>query len=306
MQDDGAFAIRLVGLTKHFGGTRGVSRLDLDVEPGQVFGFLGPNGAGKSTTIRLLMDLYRPDYGHAEILGVEARQAAAIRRRVGYLPGELALFPQLTGRETLDRIARLRSGVDDRYRSALEERFAAQLDRPLRSLSKGNRQKVGLIGAFMHRPDLLVLDEPTSGLDPLLQRHFADLLEECVAHGATVFLSSHDLAEVQRLAARVAIIKDGRLVASDTVEALRARAPRTVELTFRSPVEAADFDGVPGCVLVAADDRRATFRVNGEVGPLFAAAVQHDLVDVEARSADLDDLFLDYYAEPAGAPTRVH
>ncbi|HWU22471.1 MAG TPA: ABC transporter ATP-binding protein [Nocardioides sp.] len=302
MTDAAPPAVRLVSLTKHFGHDRGVSRLDLDVEPRQVFGFLGPNGAGKSTTIRLMMGLYRPAFGRAEVLGVDASQvgpAAEVRRRVGYLPGDLALHPQLTGGETLDRIAGIRGGVDASYRAALVERFGAELARPIRALSKGNRQKIGLVAAFMHRPELLVLDEPTSGLDPLLQRQFAMLLEECVDDGATVFLSSHDLAEVQRLAHRVAIIRDGRIVADDTVEALRARAPRTVELTFRDRVEPAVFGAVPGAELTACSGRRATFRVSGEIGPLLAAALPLGIVDLEAHSADLDDLFLDYYTEEA-------
>ena len=216
--------MRLVSLTKVFGNARGISLVDLEVHASQVFGFLGPNGAGKSTTIRLMMGLYLPTAGRAQLFGLDAhRQGPDVRRRVGYLPGELALYPRLTGRETLDRIARMRGGVDPGFRSGLEERFGAELDRPVRTLSKGNRQKIGLIAAFMPDPELLVLDEPTSGLDPLLQREFAELLEESVARGRTVFLSSHDLAEVQRLAHRVAIIREGHLVALDTVEALRAR-----------------------------------------------------------------------------------
>jgi len=199
----------------------------------------------------------------------------------------------------------MRGGVDPGFRSGLEERFGAELDRPVRTLSKGNRQKIGLIAAFMPDPELLVLDEPTSGLDPLLQREFAELLEESVARGRTVFLSSHDLAEVQRLAHRVAIIREGHLVALDTVEALRARAPRTIELTFRDPIDPGSFGGMAGIDLVSASARRATFRVEGEVGPLFEAAVPFGLVDVSARSADLDELFLSYYAEPDGVPSHV-
>ena len=300
-----AVAVRLVSLTKHFGNQRGVSRLDLDVSPGQVFGFLGPNGAGKSTTIRLMMGLYRPDLGRAEILGVDAAHGAEARRRIGYLPGELALYPQLKGREILDRVARIRGGVDTRYRGDLVERFGAELDRPVRSLSKGNRQKIGLVAAFTHRPELLVLDEPTSGLDPLLQHEFARLLEECVEAGATVFLSSHDLAEVQRLAHQVAIIKEGRLVAVDTVEALRAKAPRTLEMVLHKPADVLAFDTVPGCELIALTrgGTHARFRVTGDVGPLLAATVPYEVADLAARSADLDDLFLDYYADHKGLGT---
>ena len=243
-----------------------------------------------------------PDLGaihHQDDHGAEAR------RRIGYLPGELALYPQLKGREILDRVARIRGGVDTRYRGDLVERFGAELDRPVRSLSKGNRQKIGLVAAFMHRPELLVLDEPTSGLDPLLQHEFARLLEECVEAGATVFLSSHDLAEVQRLAHQVAIIKEGRLVAVDTVEALRAKAPRTLEMVLHKPADVLAFDTVPGCELIALTrgGTHARFRVTGDVGPLLAATVPYEVADLAASSADLDDLFLDYYADHNGLGT---
>ena len=296
-----AAAIRTDGLTKVFGAARGISNVTLDVTAGQAFGFLGPNGAGKSTTIRLMMGLYLPTAGRAELFGLDAqRHGPQQRRRVGYLPGELALHPRLTGRETLDRTARMRGDVDPGLRARLERRFGAELDRPVRALSKGNRQKIGLIQAFMHDPELLVLDEPTSGLDPLLQKEFADLLEEFVARGRTVFLSSHDLDEVQRLAHQVAIIREGQLVASDTIEGLRRRAPRTVELTFRDPVDPAVFAGLPGVEVTSRSGHRLGFRVAGDVGALFEAAVPYGIVDVTARTANLDELFLSFYATTRG------
>jgi ABC-2 type transport system ATP-binding protein len=292
--------VRLVSLTKVFGETRGISNISLEVTAGQVFGFLGPNGAGKSTTIRLMMGLHLPTAGRAYLFDLDARQhGPQVRRRVGYLPGELALHQRLTGRETLDRIARMRGDHDDAIRVRLEQRFAAELDRPVRALSKGNRQKIGLIQAFMHDPELLVLDEPTSGLDPLLQKEFADLLEEYVDRGRTAFLSSHDLDEVQRLANRIAIIRKGELVASDTVEALRMRAPRTVELTFRSAVDPAAFANIPGVTVTSNDTYRVGFRVVGHMGALFEAAVRFGIADVSAQAASLDELFLDFYAEPS-------
>lgn len=294
--------VRLTGLAKTFGQLRAVDGVDLDVAAGQVFGFLGPNGAGKSTTIRMMMGLTRPTSGRVALFGLDVgRHGSAVRRRTGYLPGELRLYPRLTGRDLLDRICRLRGDVDPSRRAGMERRFGAQLDRPLHNLSKGNQQKVGLVLAFMADPDLLVLDEPTFGLDPLLQQEFSALLQESVDRGRTVFLSSHDLEEVQRLAHRVAIIREGRLVACDTVAALRGRAGRTVSLTFRAPVDPGAFSAVPGAVLQTADGTRATFRVSGEVGPLLQAAVPHQVVDVTARPADLDELFLDFYR--AGSPT---
>ena len=291
--------VRLVALTKSFGAARGVRDVSVEVPAGQVFGFLGPNGAGKSTTIRLMMGLYRPTSGRAELFGLDvSHHGPDVRRRTGYLAGELALYPRLTGRETLNRLARIRGGVDERLRGQLERRFEAQLDRPLRTLSTGNRQKIGLIQAFMHDPELLVLDEPTSGLDPLLQREFAQLLEESVARGRTVFLSSHDLDEVQRLAHHVAIIRDGELVASDTIDELRERAPRTVELTFRTPVDPADLTRVPGVQVTSSRGQRINCRMSGQIAPLLEAALPLGLVDVTAQAANLDELFLDYYATP--------
>jgi len=291
--------IRVQDLVKTFGTHRAVDGIDLDVASGQVFGFLGPNGAGKSTTIRMLLGLFQPTSGRAEIFGLDVRRNGTdIRRRVGYLPGELALYPKLTGRDYLDRIARIRGGSTPR-REALATRFGASLDRPVHTLSKGNRQKIGLVAAFMHDPELLVLDEPTSGLDPLLQREFAQLLEETIARGRTVFLSSHDLDEVQRLAHQVAIIRVGRIVVSDTVEALRSRSPRTIELTLRSTVEAAAFTGLPGVRVTAVEGPRVTFRVDGAadgVARLFEAAVPLGIEDVAARSANLDELFLSFYS----------
>jgi beta-exotoxin I transport system ATP-binding protein len=298
--------IEIDGLTRRFGTRRGITDVSLNVAPGEVFGFLGPNGAGKSTTIRLLLGLYRPTSGRMRVFGLDpTRSAAAIHRRVGYLPGELALFGRLTGREHLAHFARARGLSDLTFRDELVERFTAELDRPVHTLSKGNRQKIGLIQAFMHDPELLVLDEPTSGLDPLLQKEFADLLEESVARGRTVFLSSHDLDEVQRLAHQVAIIREGQLVASDTIEGLRRRAPRTVELTFREPVDAALFAALPGVEVTSRSGKRLGFRVSGDVGALFEAALPYGIVDVTARTANLDELFLSFYASTGGVAVDV-
>ena len=232
--DEPTPVVTVEGLTRRFGSQRGVTDVSFQVANAEVFGFLGPNGAGKSTTIRLLLGLYRPTSGRTRVFGLDPlTDSVEIHRRVGYLPGELALFPQLTGRQHLDRLGRMRAMTDLRYRDELVGRFSAELDRPVRTLSKGNRQKIGLVLAFMHRPALLVLDEPTSGLDPLLQDQFARLVRETVADGRTVFLSSHELDEVQRVVDRLAIIKDGRIVVTDTVDGLRRAAPRTVEFRLR-------------------------------------------------------------------------
>jgi len=290
--------IQTYGLSKAFGATVAVDRLDLRVEAGQVFGFLGPNGAGKTTTIRLLLDLHHPSSGSARVLGLDSRSdSVAIHARCGYLPGELELYPRMTGRRVLDWFARARGGVDAALREQLVERFEVELDRRVHELSKGNRQKLGIVLAFMHRPELLVLDEPTSGLDPLMQAEFHRLLHETVAEGRTVFLPSHELDEVQRIADRVAIIRAGRLVVTDTVKNLRRQAPQTMELRFKQPIAAAVFASLDGVQRVTSDGDRVTLQTTGELAPLLRLIAAHDPVDVVARHADLDELFLAYYRD---------
>jgi ABC-2 type transport system ATP-binding protein len=285
-------------LTKVFGVTVAVDGLDLRVEPGQVFGFLGPNGAGKTTTIRVLLDLHHPSSGGARVLGLDSvRDSVAIHARCGYLPGDLELYPRMTGQRVLDWFAGARGGVDAAFRSELVERFDVTLDRRVHKLSKGNRQKIGLVLAFMHRPELLVLDEPTSGLDPLMQGEFHRLLRETTAEGRTVFLSSHELDEVQRVADRVAIIKEGQLVVTDSVEALRRQAPKMIELHFRAPVAGAAFEGLDGVQRVTVDGNRVSLQAAGELAPLLRVIADHDPVDLLTRQADLDELFLTYYRD---------
>jgi ABC-2 type transport system ATP-binding protein len=294
-------AIETRGLTRSFGATLAIEGLDLSVDPGQVFGFLGPNGAGKTTTIRCLLDLCRPDSGTARVLGLDShRDCVAIHARCGYLPGEFEPYPRMTGRRLIEWFARARAGVDRRWREELAERFQVILDRPTHELSKGNRQKLGLVLAFMHRPELLVLDEPTSGLDPLMQDEFHRLLRETVADGGTVFLSSHELDEVQRVADRVAIIRQGKLVVADTVEALRRQAPQTIELRFDPPVPAEKFEQLSGVQRVAADGERVVLQVTGELAPLLRTIADYEPLDMVARHADLDELFLAYYRDENG------
>ena len=291
-------AVETFGLTKRYGSISAVSDLSLRIEPGQVFGFLGPNGAGKSTTIRMLMALQRPTEGRVSVLGFDAQaDSVAVHRRIGYLPGDLELFPRLNGRQHISWFARSR-GLDDRsLAERLVDRFQVVTDRPVRELSKGNRQKIGLVLAFMHRPELLVLDEPTSGLDPLMQREFENLLQETAADGRTVFLSSHELDEVQRSAHRIGIIREGRLVAEDTVEGLRRAAPRKMEIRFRRPVDQAELSSLRGVTVTAADGPRVTLDVTGEIGPVLRVIAGHDPVDLTSRPADLDELFLGFYRQ---------
>jgi ABC-2 type transport system ATP-binding protein len=288
------------GLTKDFGSGRGLFGLDLEIFQGEVFGFLGPNGAGKSTTLRLLLDLIRPTAGSARVLGLDTiRDSLAIRRRVGFLPGDLALYPKLTGRVVLDYLARLRGGVDPRVRDALVERFDAPVDRPVHELSTGNRQKLGLIQAFMHDPELLILDEPIAGLDPLVQQSFHALLGEVSAQGRTVFLSSHTLSEVERVTHRVAILRQGRVVVVDSLENLRKVAVERLEIEFAQPVEASEFTVLPDVTEATAVQRTVTVSFEGSADAVVKAAATHEVLAIRPREEDLEDIFLRYYrAEP--------
>jgi ABC-2 type transport system ATP-binding protein len=294
-------AIETTGLTKDYGSGRGLFDLDLEIEQGEVFGFLGPNGAGKSTTMRLLMALVRPTAGGAKILGSDTRtDAGAIHRRVGFLPGELALYPKLLGVEMLDYLAALRGGLDARVRDALAERFEAELGRPIRELSTGNRQKLGLIQAFMHEPELLILDEPITGLDPLVQHSFHELLVEVASRGVTVFLSSHSLSEVESVAQRVAILREGRLIVVDSVDNLRRAAVQRMEIVFGTPVDAREFRTLPGVREANAVDCRLTIAFEGSPDAVVKAASTHEVRAIRTHEDDLEEIFLRYYGSGSG------
>jgi ABC-2 type transport system ATP-binding protein len=292
-------AISTTELTKRYGSSRGIDRVDLEVHTGEVFGFLGPNGAGKTTTIRLLLDFHRATSGRATVLGLDShREHLEVHRRVGYVPGDLSLYGKMRGADLLAWFAKLRGGVPAGSVDALCERFAVEVDRPIASLSKGNRQKIGLVQAFMHEPDLLVLDEPTSGLDPLVQDEFHHLVREVAAEGRTVFLSSHSLDEVQHVADRVGVIRDGRLVATEVVEVLRDRAIREIDIHVAEPVTAEDFAGLPGVQdVVVADDGRVHLSATGELDALIKAVARFHVLDLLSQPADLDEIFLTYYRD---------
>jgi ABC-2 type transport system ATP-binding protein len=293
-------AIRTAGLTKRYGDRPALNGVDLEVARGDVFGFLGPNGAGKTTTIRLLLDLIRPTAGRAEVLGFDShRDSVAIRRRTGYLPGELALYGDLTGRETLTYLGSLRGGVEPGRIEELAERLGADLSRRVRELSAGNKQKIGLIQSLMHRPELLILDEPTNGLDPLVQQAFHELVLEAKIRGQTVFLSSHVLSEVERIADRVAIIRSGRLVQVDAVQAIKAKALRHLDFEFAAPAPAAAFIGLPGVRDVEIDGDHARISVEGSMDAVVKAAARFEVVSVVSREPNLEDAFLALYREEA-------
>ncbi len=295
--------ITLEKLTKSYGRSRGIIDVDLEVQRGEVFGFLGPNGAGKTTTIRTMLDLIRPTSGRAVVFGIESSaDPVAIHRRVGYIPGEFTLYDRLTGRQTLEYFANLRGGVDAGYQASLIERFELEAGKRFKEYSKGNKQKVGVIAALQHKPELLILDEPTSGLDPLVQQTFFATLRDAVADGATVFLSSHILSEVEKTCERVAIIRDGRIVKLGTVEGLRDLAHHQVEMRFAGAVPSDAFAQLPGVSDVVAEDHVLRLRVAGAITPVVRAAAQFELLDFVSREPSLEETFLaEYGREAVGA-----
>ncbi len=292
-------AIHTEKLTKHYGDVRALVDLDLDVHMGEVFGFLGPNGAGKTTMIRSILDLIHPNSGRAEILGMDSHEKAVeIREHIGYLPSELSMYPNLTGRDMVTYFSNLRDGVEMTYVDELAGRLQADLEKKVGDLSSGNRQKVGLILTFMSKPEVLIMDEPSTGLDPLVQREFQKMLREFAADGRGVFLSSHTLSEVQRVADRVGIIRNGHLVAVEKVEALRSKAIRQVDMHFTGPVAASTFEGVGGVRDLMISNSRATMSFDGQMDELLRVATSnHTLVDISTQEADLEEIFLEYYRE---------
>jgi len=291
-----ADVIHVEHLTKSYGKQRGVVDLTFTVPPGEVFGYLGPNGAGKTTTIRTMLDLIRPTSGSATVLGQDSvRGSIEIHRRTGYLPGEMALYDRMTGAEYLAHLAALRGGVEWAHVRELAERLDCDLSMRIRSLSHGNRRKVALIQAFMHRPELLILDEPTQGLDPLMQQEFNEMVEEVRRDGRTVFLSSHVMPEVERLCDRVAIIREGRLVAVEDVGDLKAREVRTLVIHFARPVAAEAFASLPGVREVTAQGDTLHLTVAGPLDTVVKAAALFEVVDLESHEPSLEDIFLHFY-----------
>ena len=293
--------IQTEGLRKYYGSRRGLENLNLEVREGEVFGFLGPNGAGKSTTIRILVDLIRASSGSASVLGVEPRAGGSgLRKRMGYLPGDFVVDGRQTGRDLLTHLGYLRGKVPSTRIGELADRLDLDLDIRIKSLSKGNRQKVGLVQAFMHEPELLVLDEPTSGLDPLLQQTFLAMVREATAGGQTVFMSSHVLSEVQQSADRIGIIRDGTLVAVEAVETLRDRAIRRVEIRFEAPVAPDAFIGLEGIRDVSVEGPVLRCRMAGRADGLIKAAARYTVESIVVEEPDLEELFLTYYQGARG------
>lgn len=289
-------AIETQGLAKRFRGNRALNGIDLAVEPGQVFGYLGPNGAGKTTTIRVLAGLLRPTGGTARVLGLDVvRQRDVMQRRLGYLPGDFVAYPDLSGEQYLRFLANLRKGVDWNEVTWMAKRLDLDLGRRIGILSHGNRQKVGIIQALMHRPDVVILDEPTAGLDPIIQREFLGLLRDIRDTGRTVFLSSHVLSEVEAIADHVGIIRDGSLVVVESVELLKARALRRMDLTFADDPPQSLLAAIQGVREVTVTGRTAHLAVEGSTADLLAAAAPHRVERIVTHEPDLEEIFLAYY-----------
>jgi ABC-2 type transport system ATP-binding protein len=289
-------AIETTQLTKLYGRSRGIEDVDLVVQRGEVFGFLGPNGAGKTTTIRLLLDLIRPTSGSAQVLGLDARRdSLEVRRRASYLPGELRLPERRTGRQFLSYLARIRGERATGAIERLAHRLELELDRRIGDLSKGNRQKVGLVAAFMHDSELLILDEPTSGLDPLRQQDVLELIRERALAGRTVFLSSHELDQVAHVAERVGIIRDGRLIAIEEVATLRHRALRRVEIRFAGDVSVDGLERIEGVRDVAVADGVVRLHVQGRMDALVKELARYPVQTLTSEEPELDEIFLAYY-----------
>ena len=287
-------AIRTEALIKRYGrtGTVALRGLDLTVDTGEVFGFLGPNGAGKSTTIRILLDLIRPTSGTVHVLGADPRSAPGLRAKVGYLAGDFIANPRQTGRELLTYLGDLRGGVPAERIERLVSAWDLDPTKRIGSLSKGNRQKLGVIQAFMHRPPLLILDEPTSGLDPFLQQQFVELVREAAANGQTVFMSSHVMSEVQQTCDRVGIIRAGSLVAVEHIDDLRKRALRKIEVHFDADAPTLS---VPGVSDVTVDGKTLRCKLSGDADALVKALARHHVVDLISEEPELEELFFTYY-----------
>jgi ABC-2 type transport system ATP-binding protein len=287
-------AIRIDSLTKRFGDIGAVDDLTLTVATGEVFGFLGPNGAGKSTTIRLLLGLIRPSAGRAYVFGVPASDVRRAHRHLAYVPADVALWPALTGAEILELLGNVGPSLDVDYRTELVERFDLDLDRPGKTYSTGNRQKVALVAAFATRAPLLVFDEPTSGLDPLMEREFRRCVMEARERGQTVFLSSHQLAEVEAVCDRVAILRAGRLVEIDSIVDLRRLRRTVVEVSFRDSKPL--LDNIPGVSgIESVDGDRLRFSLSGPPAPALRALALADVTALAMREPTLEEIFLDYY-----------
>ncbi len=284
-------------LTKFYGKSRGIKDVSITVNKGDIFGFLGPNGAGKSTTIRTLLDFIRPSSGEATIFGLDCRKdSVAIRKRTGYIPGDFGLYGHMTGWKFLEYFGKVRGGYDASSARELAKRMDIKLDRRIKEYSRGMRQKVAIIQALMNHPDLIIMDEPTSGLDPLIQQNFMDLIREESGRGTTVFMSSHVLSEVEKVCNRVAIIKEGRIVAEEQVEALKQKSGKVLEVRFAQPL-AKEIFYLPGVSNVTRVNGSYRMNVTGNMEELLKEISANRLEDINIHQMTLEDIFMHYYEE---------
>ncbi|MFO7683921.1 MAG: ABC transporter ATP-binding protein [Chloroflexota bacterium] len=302
-----ANVIETKGLTVYYGRHRGIVDVNLTVEKGEVFGFLGPNGAGKTTTERVLLDVIRPTKGEAIIFGHNCQQeGVAVRQKVGYLPGELSLYPTMKASQFLDMVNTLRGNNSDKaYRDSLCERLDLDTNRKIREFSRGNKQKVGIVIAFMHKPDLLILDEPTSGLDPLVQQTVLEMVREAKADGRTVFFSSHILSEVQAVCDRVGIIREGQLVETQRVEDLVTQQLKRLHIEFAAmpPAEAFNQDGVTE---LSRTDHSVLLEIRANLNAVLATAVTYHITNIKTETVSLEDIFLAYYGKESKENGDTH
>lgn len=292
--------IDISALTKRYPGTKtaALSKLDLTVAAGEVYGFLGSNGAGKTTTIRCLLNFLRPSAGTIRIAGLDSvRDSVAVKRQVGYLSGEFSLWRKLTGNQLLDYLSELQPLKTPSLRAELVKVLQAEVHQPLGTLSKGNRQKIGLIQAFMHEPAVLILDEPTSGLDPLMQEVFFKLIHDAQQRGAAVFVSSHNFSEVDRMCDRVGFIRSGKLVAEQSMSELVSNRAHTYDIGFSEPAPVVELRRLPGIKVTAHDERHVSVELRGELSPLLALLGRHKVVQLEHQTLDLEKEFLRFYGQ---------
>ncbi|MFL5654884.1 MAG: ATP-binding cassette domain-containing protein [Ktedonobacteraceae bacterium] len=290
-------------LKKSYGKIQAVKGISMSVERGEIFGFLGPNGAGKTTTIRCMLDVIRPTSGTIRVLGLDAqRDKLALHQYIGYLPGDVRLPGNMTGKQIINYFSRLQ-GREPVLLKDLVARFDVEMKRPLKGYSKGMRQKIGIVLAFMCDPDVLILDEPTSGLDPLLQKVFNEFLLEEQARGKTIFMSSHIMSDVEKVCHRVAVIRQGELVTVEEVETLREKAGQRVTVEFGDPVTEEELARIPGVSMVKQTNRHYQFNMSGNMDPLIKALSRHEVIRLQAEEAPLEEVFLKFYEEPEKTTT---
>jgi ABC-2 type transport system ATP-binding protein len=298
MQDSPNISLKNLSKKYSDSATYAVKDINLNIQPGEVYGFLGPNGAGKSTTIRMLLNFLQPTNGTATICGLDVvKDSVEVKKSIGYLSGDLSLYPKMTGEQYLKYMGELQPATSQAYIKELIKRFDAEPKKKLGQLSRGNRQKFGIIQAFMHQPKVLILDEPTSGLDPLMQEEFYKLVEEFKLKGASIFMSSHIMSEVQRICDRVGIIKDGKLISELSIAEMEGKASHTFDITFKNKVPKKELSLIKECKILSYGDRDVSLMMQGKLSSLFAVLAKHEVSKVNIRSADLDNEFLQFYKD---------